>query len=116
MRNSHEGLRPPRDQEVCSTGPASPRACVLPHRHACATSNKLLFVKHNPKHSLTETIQDALAVERAAWAAVRDKQPGKPGHDPRLCAAWLDAAERLAMVPLPERRFSEERTGESPRS
>ena len=51
----------------------------------------------------THTVQQALAAERAAWSVVRDRPPGSLGHDPVLWQAWLVAAERLAMVPLPTR-------------
>jgi len=51
----------------------------------------------------TAMLVAALAAEREAWLKVRAWPPGTDQHDPDLWAAWLHAAENLAVFPLPER-------------
>lgn len=58
----------------------------------------------------TSLLAIAIASERAAWLKVRAWPPGTRQHDPRAWAAWQQAAEDLAKMPMRERAEAQPET------
>jgi CelD/BcsL family acetyltransferase involved in cellulose biosynthesis len=53
---------------------------------------------YNERVTAAEEYAQAMAAERAAWEAVRDKLPGTPTYSPELWKKWREAATRSDTV------------------